>query len=162
MNREFSLGFVIGLVLFATNKMFYFIHLKEPFLVIGLTLMLGLSMVNLSESLFNFIGLALAYCLGSFVMMHANYGSIYGLSSGFQFNETIKMMVLENNAFILWFIGFPAGFYMRPYVVELFSQPKPKSVKKSKELGTKETRPLFLSLRDQPSELHTSPSIHIN
>ncbi len=162
MNREFSIGLILGWILFAMDQMLYFVHLKSPFIMMIMTLMLGLTMVNLKQSLYNFLGFTLAYFVGSFVMMHASYGSIYGLSSGFQLRETLKMFVYENNTFMLWLIGFPVGFCLRHFMEEEAPQPKKKAPKKPKEFGTKENRPMFLALRDQPGELHTSPSIHLN
>lgn len=164
MNRYFTLSIVLGLTLFALGKSSYFVQFKMPLLMTSVTFAFGLFSTTRSQSILSFLGLVLAYFVGSFMIVHANYGSIYGMSAGFQLKESIKILLLENNEYMLWIVGFPAGFYLRPFVEQMVYQ-KPKKRKSSKKMqnfGELETRPVFLALRDQPSEICTSPSIHLN
>ena len=165
MAKNFVLSFIIGLALFVAGESTFYFLWKMPVLMVVACFFFGLLSNTSEESFETFLGLATSHLLGSFIIAYLN-GFV---APEVLLSETLRYTLLERNEIAIWIIAFPVGFLMRQPLGRVLGDESSVSTERRREKFVRHqmgedvySKPANFMLRDQPSELHTSPSIHIS
>lgn len=166
MSRDFAISFVLGFALFVAGESSLFIMWKIPFLVTSLCFAMGLLSTNSEDVANSAGGFVSSYLLGSFLTVYFLFESSF--DGYFLLNETIKYLFYNRLDFVLWVVAFPVGYVLKSCFSSLVFYTNPNQARRQKreefvqnQLVESNHRPLIFSLRHQPTELQTSPSIHL-